>query len=173
MKQQAKVHLITGGQRSGKSVFAEKLASSLSDQPIYLATSKKGDGEFDERIKVHQQRRSVKWKTIEEEINLHLQDLTGKVVLVDCITLWLTNIYDEFEFDKEKTLVKAEEIWEKLISQNCHLIVVSNEIGLGGISMHKMTRNFTDIHGLINQKIANKAQEVTFIVSGYPMIVKS
>ncbi|MBB6460346.1 bifunctional adenosylcobinamide kinase/adenosylcobinamide-phosphate guanylyltransferase [Flammeovirga kamogawensis] len=168
----AKIHMITGGQRSGKSVYAEKIALSLSNTPYYLATSKKWDEEHTKRIDLHQKRRTNNWITIEEEIDLHLHQLKNKVILLDCVTLWLTNIFDKMNYDKEKTFDKAVAIWEQLILQDCTLIVVANEIGLGGISMHKGTRHFTDVHGLINQRIAKDAQQVTFIVAGLPLIVK-
>ncbi|AZQ65472.1 bifunctional adenosylcobinamide kinase/adenosylcobinamide-phosphate guanylyltransferase [Flammeovirga pectinis] len=168
----AKIHMITGGQRSGKSVFAERLALSLSPTPYYLATSKKWDKEYAERVGLHQQRRTSNWITIEEEIDIQQHQFKNKVVLMDCVTLWLTNIFDLCNYDKEKTLSKALAIWNELILQECTLIVVTNEIGLGGISMHKGSRQFTDIHGLLNQRIAEMAKEVTFIVSGLPLKVK-
>ncbi|WP_044202367.1 bifunctional adenosylcobinamide kinase/adenosylcobinamide-phosphate guanylyltransferase [Flammeovirga sp. OC4] len=168
----ANIHFVTGGQRSGKSAFAEKITLELSDSPIYLATSKKWDEEHNERIALHQERREECWTTVEEPIDIHHHNFAGKVVLLDCITLWLTNIFDEVAYDKEKALQRAQEIWTALIQQDCTLIVVSNEIGLGGISMNKASRQFTDIHGLINQFIAKQAQKVTFVVSGLPMVVK-
>ncbi|WP_281615483.1 bifunctional adenosylcobinamide kinase/adenosylcobinamide-phosphate guanylyltransferase [Flammeovirga sp. SubArs3] len=168
----ANIHLITGGQRSGKSAFAEQVTLGLTNTPIYLATSKKWDEEHNERITLHQARREECWTTVEEPIDIHQQDFSGQVVLLDCITLWLTNIFDEVSYDKEKALQKAKEIWNSLIQQDCTLVVVSNEIGLGGISMNKASRQFTDIHGLINQFIAKQAQKVTFVVSGLPMTVK-
>ena len=86
-----KIILITGGQRSGKSTKAEELALSLSSHPVYLATAHIWDDEFRERVKKHQERRGPEWTNIEEEIHLSKHDLTGRVVVIDCITLWLTN----------------------------------------------------------------------------------
>ena len=86
-----KIILITGGQRSGKSSKAEELALSLSDNPVYLATAHIWDDEFRERVQRHQERRGPQWTNIEEEIYLSRHDLTGRVVVIDCVTLWLTN----------------------------------------------------------------------------------
>ena len=87
-----KIILITGGQRSGKSEKAEALALSLSTNPVYLATAKVWDDEFRERVRRHQERRGPEWTNIEEELYLSRHHLTGRVVVVDCVTLWLTNL---------------------------------------------------------------------------------
>jgi len=168
----AKVHLITGGQRSGKSAYAEKLGLKLSPIPVYLATSKHWDVEHTKRIKEHENNRSKSWTTIEEEIDIQQYDFKEKVVLLDCITLWLTNIYNELEYDVDKTLVQAKNIWDQFTAQDFELIVVSNEIGLGVIPMETATRKFVDLQGLMNQYIAQKATQVTFIVSGLPLKIK-
>ena len=169
---QAKVHFITGGQRSGKSAYAEKESLSLSEIPIYLATSKKWDAEHNDRIKKHQNNRSNRFITIEEEVNIDDYDFENKVVLIDCITLWLTNIYTDNEYNKEQTLAHAIRIWNKLMEQDCQLIVVSNEIGMGGVSMDSSARKFADLQGLMNQHIASLANEVTLSVSGIPVKIK-
>jgi len=169
---QAKVHFITGGQRSGKSAYAEKVGLALSDNPIYLATSKKWDDEHNERIITHQNSRASNWITIEEEVNIDIHDFNNQVVLIDCITLWLTNIFFNNKYDKDLALAEAKKIWSKLIAQNCQLIVVSNEIGMGGVAMDNSARRFADLQGLINQHIASLANEVTLTVSGIPVKIK-
>lgn len=168
----AKIHLITGGQRSGKSEYAERLTLSKSDSPVYLATSKVWDDEYQERIELHQSRRGGEWTTIEEELDLSTLNLEGKTVLLDCITLWLTNIFDAFEFDKEKALRFATEQWDQLLQNEVEMIVVGNEIGMGVIPMERGTRHFVDAHGMLNQYIAASADEVTLMVSGIPVKIK-
>lgn len=168
----ATVHFITGGQRSGKSAYAERLALQLSDCPVYLATSKHWDSEHTERIKKHQNSRSKSWITLEEEMAIHTHDFKDKVVLLDCVTLWLTNIYDQLEYDVVNTLNSAQKIWEVLLTQRVTLIVVSNEIGLGVIPMESATRKFVDLQGEMNQYIAKTAHKVDFMVSGLPLKIK-
>lgn len=101
----AEIVFITGGQRSGKSSFAQKLAELKSQSPVYLATAKIWDDDFEARVKRHQNDRGKHWLTIEEEIQISKHDLKGKVVLLDCITLWLTNIFSECNYAVEKALI--------------------------------------------------------------------
>ncbi len=168
----AAIHFITGGQRSGKSRYAEKVTLQQSENPIYLATSKKWDDEHAKRIAIHQQRRSAAWETIEEELHLSRHDLSRRVVLLDCLTLWLTNIFTVHDFHKEASWEQAQSEWEQLIAQDTTLIVVSNEIGMGVIPMEKGTRAFVDIQGQMNQRVAQDAGQVTMMVSGIPWQIK-
>lgn len=168
----AKIHLITGGQRSGKSEYAEQLTLEKNNSAVYLATSRIWDDEYKNRVDVHIARRGEEWTTIEEEKNIGSLELNGKTVLLDCITLWLTNISDTFEYDQTKTLEFAKKQWDEFLLKEMEVIVVGNEIGLGVISMDKGTRNFVDMHGLMNQYIAKSADEVTLMVSGIPMKVR-
>ncbi|MCH2229510.1 MAG: bifunctional adenosylcobinamide kinase/adenosylcobinamide-phosphate guanylyltransferase [Crocinitomicaceae bacterium] len=168
----ARVHLITGGQRSGKSEYAEQVTLEKNPRAVYLATSKIWDNEYQNRVDVHIARRGKEWTTIEEEKDIAKLELDGKTVLLDCITLWLTNVFDAFEFDQAKTLDFARKQWDQFLKKEINVIVVGNEIGLGLIPMEKGTRSFVDIHGLINQYIAKTADEVTLMVSGIPMKVK-
>lgn len=166
------VHFITGGQRSGKSSFAQHLALELSDNPIYLATSRVWDEDFNNRIQRHKDDRGPQWENIEEEKQLDKLVLKEKIVVLDCITLWLTNIFHDNNYDIEKSLVQAKEIWDNLIKQNCTLLVVSNEIGMGLHAETEVGRKFTDLQGWMNQHIAEKANEVSFMVSGLPLKIK-
>ena len=166
------VHLITGGQRSGKSEYAEQVTLVKSSSAIYLATSKIWDDEYQNRVDTHTARRGEEWSTIEEEMNIASLELEGKTVLMDCITLWLTNIFDAFEYDQFKTLEFAQKQWDGFLMKEIEVIVVGNEIGLGVIPMDKGTRSFVDIHGMMNQYIAKSANEVTLMVAGIPMKVK-
>ena len=88
-----RIILITGGERSGKSVYAEQLALRLSEQPVYMATARIWDEEFRQRVRIHRERRGAQWTNIEEEKYLSRHDLTGRTVLVDCVTLWTTNFF--------------------------------------------------------------------------------
>ena len=168
----AKIHFITGGQRSGKSEYAEKLALGLLDSPIYLATSKVWDEEYKKRIDVHQKRRTNNWITVEEEINIDKYNFKNKVVLLDCITLWITNVFEQEKYDVDNTIAFVKQKWNKLCEQEITLIVVSNEIGMGLIPIQKGSRSFIDIQGKINQYIAKQARNVTFMISGIPLEIK-
>ncbi|MCW2119682.1 bifunctional adenosylcobinamide kinase/adenosylcobinamide-phosphate guanylyltransferase [Flavobacterium sp. 7A] len=168
----ATIHFVSGGQRSGKSEYAESVALSLSEAPNYLATSKIWDDAFEKRITVHKNRRSDAWHTIEEEINIGSVIFQGNVVLMDCITLWITNIFDAYQYDVAKTIAHAQEEWDLLCEKDITVIVVTNEIGMGVIPMESSIRNFVDIQGKINQYVAQQADYATFMVSGLPLRVK-
>lgn len=164
--------LVTGGQRSGKSGYAQKLALSLTANPVYLATSRVWDEEFRERVLRHQADRGPEWTNIEEEKYLSRHDLNGRVVVIDCVTLWGTNFFFDNEGDTNRSLVELKEEFNKLTEQDAYLIFVTNEIGLGGVSPDAVQRRFTDLQGWLNQYIASRADEVVFMVSGIPMKVK-
>lgn len=170
------LHLITGGQRSGKSTYAESLALQLSPNPIYIATAHVWDDEFRQRVAVHQQRRGEQWTNIEEERWLSRHDVSGRTVLLDCCTLWATNFFFDTDDDdanrvrRTLDILKAE--FNRFVSQEATFIFVTNEIGLGGVSANKVQRQFTDILGSLNQYIASKADTVTMLVSGIPIKIK-
>ncbi len=176
-----RIILITGGQRSGKSSRAEELALSLSDHPVYLATAHIWDEEFSERVRRHQERRGPQWTNIEEEMTLSKHDVTGRVVVIDCVTLWLTNILysEELRVKSEEfatlnsslNLAKAE--FDKFTETDATYIFVTNEIGSGGVSDNALQRKFTDLQGWMNQYIASKADEVILMVSGLPVVIKT
>ena len=167
-----KIILITGGQRSGKSAKAEELALSLSTHPVYLATAHIWDDEFRERVKKHQERRGPEWTNIEEEIHLSRHDLTGRVVVIDCITLWLTNLFYQLDSKVDTALKSAKKEFDAFTQNDATYIFVTNEIGLGGVSTNQLQRKFTDLQGWMNQYIAQKADEVILMVSGIPVKVK-
>ena len=166
-----KIILITGGQRSGKSAQAEVLALSLSPNPVYLATAHIWDDEFRERVRRHQERRGPQWTNIEEEKFLSRHNLTGKVVVIDCVTLWLTNFFFETS-DVEKTLEAVKSEFNRFTNQEATFIFVTNEIGSGCVSENAIQRKFTDLEGWMNQYIASKADEVILMVSGIAVKVK-
>lgn len=167
-----RIILITGGQRSGKSQKAEQLALSLSASPVYVATAYVWDEEFRLRVIRHQQRRGPQWTNIEEELHLSRHNLAGRVVVVDCITLWLTNFFFANDSDAELSLEQAKAEFDKFTEPDATYIFVTNEIGLGGISENALQRRFTDLQGSMNQYIAQKADEVILMVSGIEVKVK-
>ena len=166
-----RIILITGGQRSGKSKEAERMALSLSEHPIYVATAHIWDEEFRERVRKHQERRGPQWTNIEEEKYLSRHDLTGRVAVIDCVTLWLTNFFFETS-EVEQTLETAKQEFDRFTAHDATYIFVTNEIGCGGVSENAIQRKFTDLEGWMNQYIASKADEVILMVSGIAVKVK-
>lgn len=164
--------LITGGQRSGKSTYAERLALSLSERPVYVATAHIWDEEFRQRVLRHQERRGPEWDNLEEERRIGHLDLTGRVALVDCLTLWATNVFfDTQDVDRALQTLQAE--FDLLCRQDATLIVVTNEIGMGGTSDNRVQRQFTDLLGWLNQHVAALADEVVLMVSGIAIEIKN
>ena len=173
-----KIILITGGQRSGKSRYAEELALSLSDHPVYVATAHIWDEEFRQRVLRHQERRGPQWTNIEEERELSRHNLTGQVAVIDCITLWCTNFFfDRNKPDNEQPTVDEalkllKEEFNRFTNQDATLIFVTNEIGAGGVSTDVIQRRFTDLQGWMNQYVAQKTDEVILMVCGIPVKIK-
>ncbi len=167
----SKIILITGGQRSGKSTRAEELALSLTDNPVYVATAHVWDEEFRERVRRHQERRGPQWTNIEEEKYLSRHDLTGRVAVIDCVTLWLTNFFFETQ-DVDKTLEAVKGEFDRFTAHDGTFIFVTNEIGSGGVSVDAVQRRFTDLQGWMNQYIASHADEVILMVSGIAVKIK-
>ena len=163
------IYYITGGQRSGKSDFGQKLALSLSERPVYLATARHWDDDFKKRIARHQAGRDERWENIEEEKALSSHDFTGKTVLIDCVTLWLNNYFTDTQNDVEACLSLAKKEFDQLSRQQAHLIFISNEIGMGIHAHSDVARKFTDLQGWMNQYIARRADEAWLLVSGIPV----
>lgn len=164
--------LVTGGQRSGKSTYAERTALSMTKNPVYLATSRIWDEEFRQRVQKHKDGRGPEWTNIEEEKELSKHDLTGRVVVIDCVTLWSTNFFFDLESNVQKAFNSIIEEFDKFAQQDACLIFVTNEIGLGGTSDNEIQRKFTDLLGWVNQYIARKADNVYLMVSGIPLTIK-
>jgi len=167
------LHFITGGQRSGKSSFAQKLALERSSNPVYLATARIWDDDFRQRVERHQNDRGPEWNNIEEPLNISTCDVAGRVVVLDCITLWLTNLFfDHQDKSVDEVLELAKSEFDRLIQQDVTLIVISNEIGLGGHAESAVARRFTDLQGWMNQHIAARADEAILMVAGLPLRLK-
>ncbi len=165
--------MVTGGQRSGKSVFAENLALQMSPHPTYLATARVMDEEMERRVALHKERRKDVWRNIESPLYVEDIDFSeNETVLIDCLTLWATNWFFEKNENTEKALVSLKSQIELLLKNNCNFIIVTNEVGLGGVSPNKMQRQFADMQGAINQYVASLAQEVYLIISGIPVKIK-
>ncbi len=166
------IHLITGGERSGKSTYAESEALRLSESPVYLATARVWDEEFRQRILRHQERRGPEWTNIEEDIRPSKHDFTGRVVLIDCITLWATNYFFDMQQDVDQALEALKKEFDTLVQQDAIFIFVTNELGMGGMSESRTQRLFTQLQGWMNQYVAARADRVTLMVSGLPLTVK-
>ena len=173
-----RIILITGGQRSGKSQTAERMALQLSDNPVYLATAHIWDEEFKRRVEMHQRRRGPQWTNIEEEKELSRHNVEGRVVVVDCITLWCTNFFfarEKAEWEQptvDSALEALKSEFDRFTNQDATFIFVTNEIGSGGVSESAIQRRFTDLEGWMNQYVASKADEVIFRVSGIEVKIK-
>lgn len=164
--------LITGGQRSGKSSYAEKIALSLSPNPVYIATSRIWDEEFRQRVLKHQERRGPEWTNIEEEKTLSRHKIENRVALIDCVTLWCTNFFFDVDANIDVALQNIKQEFDQFTKQNATFIFVTNEIGSGAVSENPIQRRFTDLQGWINQYIASKADQVYLMISGIPLLIK-
>lgn len=168
--------LITGGARSGKSSFAQQLATSYQDDVLFLATAEARDADMAARIARHQAERPTHWRTLEEPLHLAqaLQHTApSSVVVVDCVTLWVTNLL----LKKELVWSEAERELDALLTwyrtQTVALIVVTNEVGLGLVPADGLSRTFRDWLGLFNQRLAAESDAVYLMVSGLAVDVKA
>jgi len=169
-----RITFVLGGARSGKSLYAETLIGNM-ENPVYLATaearhSDDRDGEMAQRITEHQKRRGPQWQTVEEPLNLAgaLSAQTGSPVLVDCLTLWLSNVIAAESDPGAETadLVRALE------QAAGPIVVVANEVGLGIVPDNALARAFRDHAGRLNQAVAGVADRVVFVAAGLPMTLK-
>ena len=163
--------MVLGGINSGKSAFAESLITNQTTTPYYVATSVVLDQETQEKVSAHKNMRGPNWQTIEEPVDLGsaLEPLPAEsFVLVDCLTMWLNNLmYQELDVDGY-----TDHLLETLAQSELNITLVSNEVGLGGISENALTRKFARLQGTLNQKIAKKSDRVAFVVAGFPMWLK-
>ncbi len=168
----AQITFITGGARSGKSSFAQQMAEEQNPNPVYLATARVWDEDFRLRIERHRNDRGPHWINIEEEKQLSACKVEGQTVLLDCITLWLTNIFFDNQFDIDRSLGEAKAEWDRFVQKGLNLIVVSNELGMGVHPVEESARKFADLQGWMNQHIARQANEVFLMISGIPVKIK-
>ncbi len=167
-----RVTLVLGGARSGKSAHAESLADGAPGDLVYLATGTPGDAEMAARIQEHKARRGNRWRTVEEPLDLvgaiARDALPGRVVLVDCLTLWLANIM-AVESDPE---TETHQLVGALKEAAGPVVLVANEVGLGIVPDNALARAFRDHAGRLNQAVAGVADRVIFVAAGLPMTLK-
>ena len=168
------LELILGGARSGKSRLAERLATQSGLAVTYIATSQALDGEMSARIQHHRQRRPSDWGLVEEPLELAraLRDnaAPGRCLLVDCLTLWLTNLL--MLDDDMRLAMQRDAFLDALAELPGRIILVSNETGLGVVPLGELTRRYVDEAGWLHQAVAERAERVLFTVAGLPMLLK-
>lgn len=169
-----KLIFITGGVRSGKSSYAVELSQQLSHDVVFLATASSGDEEMKQRIKHHQKNRPPYWVTVEEQRDVAYQlkkiNAPRQVVIVDCLTLLISNLLDSFS--DEEILHQIRKITQYAKMFNLTTIVISNEVGWGIVPVHFLGRRFRDLSGQASQILAHYANEVYLMVSGIPLKIK-
>lgn len=165
--------LVLGGARSGKTGFAERLAMRAGESPLYLATAQALDAEMRERVRLHQQQRHKRFATLEEPIALttalKAAAKSHDVILVDCLTLWITNLLGT----NHDVAAAVEELATTLpMIESSQVILVSNEVGLGIVPDNPLARTFRDLAGAAHQRLAQICTDVHFVVAGLPMTLK-
>jgi adenosylcobinamide kinase / adenosylcobinamide-phosphate guanylyltransferase len=177
----AKIILITGGSRSGKSRYAQHIAESFAGTRTYIATCPVIDKEMEDRVRKHQEaRQSASWRTIEEVTDLAgaLRKAKGsKVILVDCLTLWINNLMYEAEqenkyIDEDAIVAQCQDVLRACSDLDGWVIFVTNEVGMGIIPENPSARLFRDLAGRCNQRIADHADFVIFMVSGLSLYIR-
>ena len=168
------LQLILGGARSGKSRLAEKLAAESGCAVTYIATSQPLDGEMSERVRHHRERRPVEWALIEEPVELArvLRDnaRADACLLVDCLTLWMTNLL--MLEDPQRLSAERDALLECLAELPGEIVFVSNETGMGVVPLGELTRRYVDEAGWLHQALAERCQRVVLTVAGLPLTLK-
>ena len=164
---------ILGGARSGKSRFALEFGEDLSEERVFVATAQGFDEGMRERIGRHREDRDASWRTVEEFVEIwdviERECREGRVVVLDCLTLWLNNLM-LFERDVDADIDRLVSVLEEGVDGE--LVLVSNEIGLGLVPDTELGREFRDVHGRMNQRVAAVCDRVLFMVAGLPVVVK-
>jgi adenosylcobinamide kinase/adenosylcobinamide-phosphate guanylyltransferase len=166
------ITLVLGGARSGKSRFAEQMTVTHPRGCVYLATAEIGDAEMAERVRQHQARRSALWQTTEAPLEIGAaivaQTEQGAAVLVDCLTLWLSNVMAAGRDVEQET----QKLIRALGQAGGPVVFVSNEVGMGIVPDNALARRFRDLAGTLHQRLAEKADRVVFVAAGLPMNLK-
>ncbi len=170
------ITFVIGGCRSGKSDFALNQANQIEGkEKIFIATSVPTDIEMEKRVQKHQNERGKDWQTIEEAINIHknIDQYSSKasVILVDCLTLWASNLLFN-SYDSQQIDTAIETLEDSLIKSLCPVFLVSNEVGMGIVPENALARQFRDIAGLVNQRVAKVAHRVVMTVAGIDVQIK-
>jgi adenosylcobinamide kinase/adenosylcobinamide-phosphate guanylyltransferase len=169
MELEKKIFFVTGGSRSGKSGFAQKLAESWQGRLLYVATAESRDEEMEKRISKHREARGERWETFETPLDLVLavdraKDYGG--ALIDCLTLWTSNLMEKFGEDEASICAEADRFVAALKASRSRIVVVTGEVGLGIVPADPYTRRFRDLAGIINQKVCAAADGAWLIVAG-------
>lgn len=168
------IQFILGGARSGKSRLAEQTAIASNKPVAYIATAQAWDNEMQERIVHHQAQRPAAWTLVEEPLHLAARlkqlDQAGHVILVDCLTLWMSNLL--MQKDENIQADECAQLLQVLPSLQSEILLVSNETGLGVVPMGQISRKFVDESGRLHQQLGQIADKVIFCVAGFPMILK-
>ncbi|MBI5740060.1 MAG: bifunctional adenosylcobinamide kinase/adenosylcobinamide-phosphate guanylyltransferase [Nitrospirae bacterium] len=183
-----KITFILGGARSGKSAFALNEASKTEGRKAFIATAQAFDEEMKERISKHRKERGPEWDTYEEPVNIvhALSDLKGKynAIVLDCLTLWLSNLLIRAQSTDHRTQTEDKCIGElietlhkskhsSLVTRHSSLFIVSNEVGMGIVPENELARRFRDLAGSLNRRLAEISDEVYLVTAGIPMKIKN
>ncbi len=182
MNTSSSITLILGGARSGKSSYAQKLAEDSGKSVTFLATAQAFDEEMSARIQKHRAERTADWKTLEVPLGIASQvdQIPSQVVILDCITLLVSNLMMQFVRDDivndpsfmQSVQNEMETLLSAIRTSSQHWIIVSNEVGLGLVPPYQMGRVYRDAIGGANQRLAREAEQVIFMVAGIPMVIK-
>ena len=172
----ARVTFILGGARSGKSRLSQKLGESVPGKRLFIATVQPLDDEMKKKIESHKGARGKNWKTIEESVEISKVICeNGKeygLILIDCLTIWVSNLLERFEGKEEKVLEEVRRLEEAIKESDIRFIIVSNEVGMGIVPDNKLARQFRELLGIVNQRMAELSDRVILMVSGVPMILR-
>lgn len=168
--------LILGGARSGKSAYALRLGERYPEPRAFLATAEALDEEMAERIAAHRRSRPSSWETVEEPLKV-VETLRGlderyRVIVLDCLTLWLSNLLGLHQGDEAKVKAESQRFVEGIGRLSTPLLIVSNEVGMGVVPERHLARSFRDLVGFINERLAGLADEVYVLFAGLPLKLK-
>ncbi|MFA4916879.1 MAG: bifunctional adenosylcobinamide kinase/adenosylcobinamide-phosphate guanylyltransferase [Syntrophales bacterium] len=167
---------LTGGARSGKSSFALEMAEKSGGKRLFLATACALDEEMKQKIQIHREQRDNRWDTLEEPVYLGraLRPVIGlyKTIIVDCLTLWMSNLLGKYQDQDEKTAEIIDDFFSCISEYDGTMFVVSNEVGMGIVPDNKPARAYRDQLGFLNQRMAASAEKVYVFFSGIPLELK-
>ena len=168
--------LVLGGAKSGKSRISLEICNNLDGKRIFIATAQALDDEMQERIQRHREERGEQWDTIEEptEIVDKIQEIDSAetVILLDCLTLWISNLFMKYGDQRQAVQLDVDEFMEQISKIKGRIIIVSNEVGMGIVPDNELARFYRDIAGSLNQRIANTARKVINVMAGIPLVLK-
>lgn len=167
---------IFGGARSGKSRVSQRLGESVPGERLFIATAQPLDDEMERRIESHKASRGENWKTIEEAIGISEVIFQNRqnydLILIDCLTIWISNLVERFGGDEEKILEEVRRFEEAVEGSGVRFIIVSNEVGMGIVPENKAARQFRELLGIVNQRMAELSDRVILMLSGVPLVLK-